>query len=134
MFALAVTSEAEERAKREAEEETQQDEAMDPQEAPGKLEQSDPNQDKVGEEEPESDTSGSPPDANTGEMEQGEQPAETSHKNPPLQNGMFCLCGLTGIVRRRGKTDLNMRCMHVCCCRMQFKHITQLLSPSRRAV
>lgn len=94
MFALPVTSEAEERAKREAEEQTQQDEAMDPQEAPGKLEQSDPKQDKAGEEEPESDASGSPPDANTGEMEQGEQPAETSHKSPPLQNGMFCLCGL----------------------------------------
>lgn len=87
MGALSVTSEAEERAKREAEEQTQQEEAMDPQEAPSELEQSEPKQAKVEEEAPESDAKISPPDANMGEMEQGVQPAETSHKNPPLQNG-----------------------------------------------
>lgn len=87
MDALCVTSEAEERAKREAEEQTQQDEAMDPQEAPSELEQSEPKQAKVEEEEPESEAKISPPDANTGEMEQGAQPAETSHRNPLLQNG-----------------------------------------------
>ncbi|XP_056912509.1 dual specificity calcium/calmodulin-dependent 3',5'-cyclic nucleotide phosphodiesterase 1A isoform X5 [Takifugu flavidus] len=79
--------EAEERAKREAEEQTQQDEAMDPQEAPNKLEHSEPKQDKVEEEEPKSEASSSPQEANTGKMEQGAQPAESSHKNPPLQNG-----------------------------------------------
>lgn len=60
---------------------------MDPQEAPSKLEHSEPKQDKVEEEEPELEASSSPPEANTGEMEQGTQPTETSHNTPPLQNG-----------------------------------------------
>lgn len=83
-----MTTEAEERAKREAEEQTQQEEAMDPHEAPSELETSEPKQDRVVEEEPEPEGSSSPPDANAGEMEQGAEPAESSHKNPPLQNGM----------------------------------------------
>lgn len=103
MCTLPVTSEAEERAKREAEEQTQQDEAMDPQEAPNKLEHSEPKQDKVEEEEPKSEASSSPQEANTGEMEQGVQPAETSHKNPPLQNGTSVCVALktAGTIRTR---------------------------------
>lgn len=60
---------------------------MDPQENPSELEQSEPKQAKVQEEGPESEAIISPPDDNTGEMDQETQPAETSHKNPPLQNG-----------------------------------------------
>uniref|UniRef100_A0A674P1J3 Phosphodiesterase n=1 Tax=Takifugu rubripes TaxID=31033 RepID=A0A674P1J3_TAKRU len=95
--------EAEERAKREAEEQTQQDEAMDPQEAPNKLEHSEPKQDKVEEEEPKSEASSSPQEANTGKMEQGAQPAESSHKNPPLQNGTSVCVALktAGTIRTR---------------------------------
>lgn len=87
MGSLSVSSEAEERAKREAEEQIQKEEAMDPQEEASELEQSEPTQAKVEEEEPESEAKISPLDANREEMEQGRQPAETSHKNPPLQNG-----------------------------------------------
>lgn len=103
MYTLPVTSEAEERAKREAEEQTQQDEAMDPQEAPNKLEHSEPKQDKVEEEEPKSEASSSPQEANTGKMEQGAQPAESSHKNPPLQNGTSVCVALktAGTIRTR---------------------------------
>lgn len=78
---LHLTSEAEERAKREAEEQAQQEEAMEPQEVHTESEQPEPDEDKLEGEEPESAEVSRPPDGNTGETEQGVQ------KNPPLQNG-----------------------------------------------
>lgn len=124
MGAVSVTSEAEERAKREAEEQTQQqEEAMDPQEAPSESEQSEPKQAKVEEEESESEAKISPPDANTGEMEEGTQPAESSHQNPPLQNGMsgFCQAGLEDTFTA---LDLQMRSIYFtnrCNCKKKCK-------------
>lgn len=76
-----MTSEAEERAKREAEEQAQQEEAMEPQEVHSESEQPEPNEDKLQGEEAESVEVSRPPDGNTGATEQGAQ------KNPPLQNG-----------------------------------------------
>lgn len=82
-----MTPEAEERAKKEAEEEGQQEEAMDPQEVQTESEKPEPKEDKSETEVPESEEAIRPPDGNTGEMKQGSQAGSASHKNPPLQNG-----------------------------------------------
>ncbi len=82
-----MTSEAEERAKKEAEEQAQQEEAMEPQEVDTDSEQPEPEEDKLEGEAPESVEASRPPDGNTGETEQGAQPGSATLKNPPLQNG-----------------------------------------------
>lgn len=84
-----MTSEAEERAKKEAEEQAQQQEEMEPQEVQTQSEQPEPKDDKLEGETPESAEVSRPPDGNRGETEQGAQPGSTTHKNPPLQNGTY---------------------------------------------
>lgn len=82
-----MTSESEERAKKEAEEQAQQEEAMEPQEVHTESEQPEPKEDKLEGEAHESAEAGRPPDGNTGETEPGAEPESPTHKNPPLQNG-----------------------------------------------
>lgn len=82
-----MTPEAEERAKKEAEEQGQQEEAMDPQEVQTESEEPEPKEDKSETEVPDSEDAIRPPDGNTGEMKKGSQAGSASHKNPPLQNG-----------------------------------------------
>lgn len=82
-----MTSEAEERAKREAEEKAQQEEAMEPQEVHTESEQPEPKEDKLEGEAPESAETSRPPDGDTGETEEGAQLGCSTHKNPLLQNG-----------------------------------------------
>lgn len=82
-----MTSEAEERAKKEAEERAQQEDVMDPQEVQTELEQPEPKEDTLEGEAPESAEASRPPDGNTGETKQGTQTGSASHKTPPLQNG-----------------------------------------------
>lgn len=82
-----MKSEAEERAKREAEEQAQQEESMEPQEVQTETEQPEPNEDKLEGEASESAEVSRPPDGNTGDTEQGAQPGSATHKSPPLQNG-----------------------------------------------
>lgn len=89
-----VTTEAEERAKKEAEEKAQQEEAMEPQDALTESEQPEPKEEKAEGEAAESAEVSRPPDGNAGEMEQGTQPGSAAHAtNPQLQNGIaFSLC------------------------------------------
>lgn len=90
---LHVTSEAEERAKKEAEEQAQQQEEMEPQEVQTQSEQPEPEDDKLEGETPESAEVSRPPDGNRGETEHEAQPGSPTHKIPPLQNGTYlCLC------------------------------------------
>lgn len=96
LFACSVwCSEAEERAKKEAEEQAQQEEAMEPQEVQTEVEQFEAKEDTLEGEESESAEGGRPPDGTTGETEQETQ--EGSDKSPPLQNGTSCvLCLIPG--------------------------------------
>lgn len=78
-------SEAEERAKREAEEQAQQEEAMEPQEVQTEAEQSKPKGDTLAGDGPESAEGGRAPDGMAGETKQESQ--DGSDESPPLQNG-----------------------------------------------
>ncbi len=82
-----MTSEAEERAKKEAEEQAQQEEAMEPPEVLTDSEQPEPKEDKLEGEVPEPAEASRPPDGNTGETDQGAEPGSSTCKSPPLQNG-----------------------------------------------
>uniref|UniRef100_A0A3Q3N2L7 Phosphodiesterase n=1 Tax=Mastacembelus armatus TaxID=205130 RepID=A0A3Q3N2L7_9TELE len=83
-----AAKEAEERAKKEAEERAQQEEAMKPKEGHTQSEQPEPKEDLV-EEVSASAEGNRPPDGDAGEPKQGEQPGNSTDKNPPLQNGTF---------------------------------------------
>lgn len=76
-------SEAEERAKREAEEQAQQDEAMEPQEVQTEAEQSKPKGDMLAGEGSESAEGGRASDGAAGETKQ----ESLENESPPLQNG-----------------------------------------------
>lgn len=78
-------SEAEERAKREAEEQAQQEEAMEPQEVQTEAELSKPKGDTLAGEGSESAEGGRAPDGTAGETKQESQ--DGSDESPPLQNG-----------------------------------------------
>ncbi|KAK5919741.1 hypothetical protein CgunFtcFv8_023610 [Champsocephalus gunnari] len=82
-----AAKEAEERAKRDLEEQAQQEEAMDPREVQTEPEQPEPTEDQPEGEEPGSAEVSQTPDGNTEEPEQEAQPESPSLKNPPLQNG-----------------------------------------------
>lgn len=78
-------SEAEERAKKEAEEQAQQEEAMEPQEVQTEAEQSKPKGDTLAGEGSESAEGGRPPEGAAGETKQESE--DGSDESPPMQNG-----------------------------------------------
>ena len=82
-----VTSEAEERAKKEAEEQAQQEEAMEPQEVHTESEHPEPKEDQLERETPKSAEVSRLLDSNSGEPEHGALPGSTTHQNSLLQNG-----------------------------------------------
>lgn len=89
-------SEAEERAKREAEEQAQQEEAMEPQEVQTEAEQSKPKGDTLAGEGCESAEGDRAPDGTAGEKKQ----ESFGNESPPLQNGT------SAPVWSQGKTHL----------------------------
>ena len=82
-----MTSEAEERAQREVEEGTEEEDAMEPQEVQTESEQSEAKEDTLEGEEPESAEASRPPDDDTEEAKQEMESACGSPEIPPLQNG-----------------------------------------------
>lgn len=82
-----MTSEAEERAKKEAEEQAQQEEAMEPQEVQTESENPEQEENKLDRELPKSAEVSRPPDGNAGEPEQTVSPVGMMQHNPQLQNG-----------------------------------------------
>lgn len=82
-----MTPEAEERAKKEAEERVQQEEAMEPQEVQTESECPEQNENKFDSKVPESAEVSRSPDGNTGEPKQDPPPGSTTHQSPLVQNG-----------------------------------------------
>lgn len=93
---VCVTTEAEERAKKEAEERAQQEATMEPQEAQSQTSQPEPKENKMEQESPsESSQVSRQTDGNKVETDEGERSGSTAQKDlPPLHNGLSPSHGL----------------------------------------